>query len=64
MAQIIEHGLSTCVLYLESLDLFEHVDGSAEAPNGTGENVAALQRAFKFRSKKAWTYICLAVEPE
>ena len=37
-------------LYLVSLDLFEHADGSAVAPNWTGENVAALQRAFNSRS--------------
>eukprot|EP00794_Sanderia_malayensis_P015002 gene15002-16551_t len=46
-------------LYLESLDLFEHVDGSAEPPEG-----ANATRSFRLRSKKAWTYICLAVEPE
>ena len=49
-------------LYLESMDLFEHVDGSAEAPVGDATDVAI--RAFNSRKKKAWTYICLAVEPE
>ena len=52
-------------LYLESLDLFEHADGSAEAPTSTGgDDDATLLRAFNSRAKKAWTYICLAVEPE
>ena len=51
-------------LYLESMDLFEHADWSAVAPTGIGEHAAALQRAFNSRSKKAWTYTCLAVEPE
>ena len=52
-------------LYLESLDLFEHADGSAEAPISTdGDDDATLLRAFNSRAKKAWTYICLAVEPE
>ena len=49
-------------LYLESMDLFEHVDGSAEAPVGDATDVAI--RSFNSRKKKAWTYICLAVEPE
>lgn len=51
-------------LYLESLDLFEHADGSAETPTSTGNDAAALLRAFNSRAKKAWTSICLAVEPE
>eukprot|EP00112_Aurelia_sp_Birch-Aquarium-sp1_P017253 Seg3981.3 transcript_id=Seg3981.3/GoldUCD/mRNA.D3Y31 product="Retrovirus-related Pol polyprotein from transposon TNT 1-94" pseudo=true protein_id=Seg3981.3/GoldUCD/D3Y31 len=51
-------------LYLESLDLFEHADGSAEAPSSTGDGAAALLRTFNLRAKKAWTFICLAVEPE
>ena len=51
-------------LYLESLDLFEHADGSAVAPTSTGSDAATLLRAFNSRAKKAWTYICLAVEPE
>eukprot|EP00794_Sanderia_malayensis_P004939 gene4939-5585_t len=42
--------------YLESLDLFEHVDGSAEPPEDVNET-----RSFRLRSKKAWMYICLTV---
>ena len=49
-------------LYLESLDLFGHVDGSAVSP---AEDAAdAIKKAFRSASKKAWTYICLAIEPE
>ena len=52
-------------LHLESLDLFEHADGSAVAPTGTKDgNLSALQRAFNSRAKIAWTYTCLSVEPE
>ena len=51
-------------LYLKSLDLFEHVDGSAETPTGTGDAAATLLRAINSQAKKAWTHICLAVEPE
>lgn len=49
-------------LYLESQDLFEHVDGTAEEPDG--DDIAREARIFRQRAKKAWTYICLAVEPE
>ena len=48
-------------LYLESNDLFEHADGTAVAPNA--EAGAAEARNFCLKAKKAWTYICLAVEP-
>ena len=49
-------------LYLESMDLFEFADGSAESP---GEDASdEVRRKFNSRAKKAWTYICLAVEPE
>ena len=49
-------------LYLESLDLFGHVDGSAVSP---AEDAAdAIKNAFSSTSKKAWTYICLTIEPE
>ena len=48
-------------LYLESMDLFEHADGLAVAPSGSG---AASLRNFSSCAKKAWTYICLAVEPK
>ena len=49
-------------LYLESLDLFEHVEGTAEPP---GANASAeLQQKFTTRAKKDWTYVCLGIEPE
>ena len=51
-------------LYLESMDLFEHAEGLAVAPSGSGESGAASLRNFNSCAKKAWTYICLAVEPE
>ena len=49
-------------LYLESLDLFGHVDGSI----GVSDEEASEQvkQEYKTASKKAWTYICLAVEPD
>lgn len=49
-------------LYLESLDLFEHVDGSAEVPAEDASE--KVKQEFKSASKKAWTYICLGVEPD
>lgn len=49
-------------LYLESHDLFEHADGTAEFP---GENAnAEVRRKFTSDAKKAWTHICLSIEPE
>jgi hypothetical protein len=49
-------------LYLESFDLFGHVDESLEPPaEGATE---AVKKAYRLASKKAWTQICLAVEPE
>ena len=51
-------------LYLESVDLFEHAEGLAVASSGRGESGDALLRNFNSPAKKAWTYICLAVEPE
>ena len=48
-------------LYLESMDLFEHAEGLAVAPSGSGESGAASLRNFNSRAKKAWMYICLAV---
>ncbi|CAB4029134.1 RNA-dependent DNA polymerase [Paramuricea clavata] len=48
-------------LYLQSFDLYGHVDGSAVSP---GEDASdAVKQAFRTASKKAWTYICLAIEP-
>ena len=49
-------------LYLESLDLFGHVDGSI----GVSDEEASEQvkQEYKTALKKAWTYICLAVEPD
>ncbi len=48
-------------LYLENQDLFDHADGTAIAP---GSSASETQRnAFKRAAKKAWTSICLAVEP-
>ena len=49
-------------LYLESLDLFEHVDGTAEMPGEDPNSKAA--KLFRQRAKKAWTYICLAVDSD
>ena len=49
-------------LYLESFDLFGHADGSAEPPAETASE--QVKKAFELAAKKAWTYICLAVEPE
>jgi hypothetical protein len=49
-------------LYLESFDLYEHADGTAEPPASTAN--AKTQRSFKSKAKKAWTYICLSIEPE
>ena len=49
-------------LYLESLDLFDHVTGTAAAP---GEDASdETRRNFNLGTKKAWTHICLAIEPE
>ena len=44
------------------MDLFEFADGSAESPAEDASD--DVQRKFNSRAKKAWTYICLAVEPE
>ena len=42
--------------------LFGHVDGSAASP---AEDAAdTVKNAFRSASKKAWTYICVAIEPE
>ena len=49
-------------LYLESLDLFAHADGSAEPP--AEDASVQVKKAFETAAKKAWTYICLAIEPE
>eukprot|EP00794_Sanderia_malayensis_P001580 gene1580-1745_t len=49
-------------LYLESQDLFEYADGAAESPGN--EASANDVRRFRLRAKKAWTFICLAVEPD
>ena len=49
-------------LYLESLDLFGHVDGSIGVPDE--EASEQVKQEYKTASKKAWTYICLAVEPD
>ena len=49
-------------LYLESMDLFEFADGSAESPAEDASD--EVRRKFNSHAKKAWTYICLAVEPE
>ena len=57
MDQITDHGHSTCAL-------FEYAEGLALAPSGSGESGAASLRNFNSRAEKAWTYICLAVEPE
>ena len=49
-------------LYLESLDLFGHVDGSAKVPAEDASK--KVKQEFKCSSKKAWTYICLVVESD
>ena len=44
------------------MDLFQFADGSAVSP---GEGATdEVRRKFNLRAKKAWTYICLAIEPE
>ena len=50
-------------LSLECNDLFGHADGTAVALANTDANRDTL-RNFRSQAKKAWTYICLAVEPE
>ena len=40
-------------LYLESFDLFEHVDGPAEVPDDDPNSKTV--NAFHQRAKKAWT---------
>jgi hypothetical protein len=49
-------------LYLESLDLFGHADGSVEVPAEDASE--QVKQQFKSASKKAWTYICLAVQTD
>ena len=49
-------------IHLESMDLFEFAEGSAVSPGA--EATEALRQNFETRAKNAWTYICLAVEPE
>eukprot|EP00794_Sanderia_malayensis_P004363 gene4363-4944_t len=49
-------------LYLESLDLFEHVEGTAEVPDGDPTSKAV--KTFHQHAKKASTYICIAFEPD
>ncbi|CAB3979797.1 Hypothetical predicted protein [Paramuricea clavata] len=47
---------------METFDLFGHVDESLEPPvEGATE---AVKKAYRLASKKAWTQICLDVEPE
>ena len=48
---------------IECNDLFGYPDRTAVAPAETDANRDAL-RTFRSHAKKAWTYICLAVEPE
>ncbi|XP_046860186.1 uncharacterized protein LOC124453408 [Xenia sp. Carnegie-2017] len=47
-------------LYLESMDLFEFTEGSAIAPNDDAG--ADVRRRINSSAKKAWTYICLAID--
>ena len=49
-------------LYLESHDLFEHAEGMTESPES--DAAAEVRRKFNSDAKKAWTHICLAIEPE
>ena len=49
-------------LYLEGLDLFDHANGTAVAPGADASE--EKRRSFNSGTKKAWTYICLAIEPE
>ena len=49
-------------LYLESLELFGHADGTAETP--AEDASAAVRRSFNSGAKKVWTHICLAIESE
>ena len=47
-------------LYLESMDLFGYADGSIGNPAEDASE--QVKQAFRSALKKAWTYICLAVE--
>ena len=47
---------------LESHDLFAHAEGMPKSP-GSDAN-AEVRRNFTSDAKKAWTHICLAIEPE
>ena len=48
-------------LYLEGHDQFEHANGTAESP---GEDASAeVRRKFTSDARKAWSHICLAIEP-
>ncbi|XP_046863258.1 uncharacterized protein LOC124457002 [Xenia sp. Carnegie-2017] len=49
-------------LYLESIDLFEFAEGSAIVPNDDAG--ADVRMRFNSSAKKAWMYICLAIEPD
>ena len=49
-------------LYLESLDLFDHANGTAEAPGADASE--ETWRRFNSGGRKTWTNICLAIEPE
>ena len=49
-------------LYLESVDLFDHANGTAEAPGADASEETRTR--FNAGAKKARTYICLAIEPE
>jgi hypothetical protein len=48
-------------LYLDILDLFGHADGTAEIAEDASDEV---RQNFNSGAKKAWTHICLAIEPE
>ena len=49
-------------LYLESINLFGHADGTIETP---AEDIdPEVRRKFVSSAKKAWTHICLTIEPE
>ena len=58
----VQNELVNMRLYLDSMDLFEFANGSAVPP--AADATEAVRRTFANRAKKAWTYICLAVEPE
>ena len=50
-------------LYLESINLFKFVDGTAGPPEEDEDGTYSTEMTASVRrAKRAWTHICLAVE--